>query len=67
MKGKDIDWNCVFKKASSYDGTLTSFCNENNISVKQYYYYRRKFNNTNTQNKESKVEFHAISCRYSAS
>ena len=45
MKGKDIDWNCVFKKASSYDGTLTSFCNENNISVNQYYYYRRKFNN----------------------
>jgi hypothetical protein len=39
---------------SSYEGTITSFCKESNISKSQFYYYKNKFEQS------SKPTFHAI-------
>lgn len=54
---KVINWKEIVNKFSSSKGIIADFCKENNISVKQLYYYRRKFRNT------EKVEFHAISLK----
>lgn len=56
MKNKfnDVTWKGFLEKFSSYEGTVTSFCKENNISKSQFYYYKNKFEQSN------KPEFHAI-------
>lgn len=47
-------WKEFLEKLSSYEGTLSSFCRENNITPHQFYYYKKKFN------KSQKTTFHAI-------
>ncbi|MBZ9633208.1 IS66 family insertion sequence element accessory protein TnpA [Clostridium sp. FP1] len=53
-KNNDITWRGFLEKFSSYEGTVTSFCKENNISKSQFYYYKNKFKQSN------KPTFHAI-------
>ena len=50
----EVTWRGFLEKFSSYGGTVTSFCKENNISKSQFYYYKKKFE------KSSKPTFHAI-------
>ena len=50
----DVTWMGFLEKFSSYEGTVTNFCKENNISKSQLYYYKNKFE------KSSKPTFHAI-------
>lgn len=35
-------WTSLLNDFSSYQGTITAFCKENNISKSQLYYYRKK-------------------------
>ena len=51
----EADWANILKNFSSHDGTIRSFCKENNISVHQLYYRRKK------ETKNKKAEFHSIS------
>lgn len=51
----DIDWEDILKRLSSYKGTMKVFCEENNVSVHQLYYQRRKI-----KTKDTPV-FHTIS------
>ncbi|SKA92721.1 hypothetical protein SAMN05443428_112102 [Caloramator quimbayensis] len=51
---KKAFWENIVQKYSSYEGTLNDFCTENNISKRQLYYHKNKFNNSN------KPVFHAI-------
>lgn len=53
-KSNDVTWRGILEKFSSYEGTVTSFCKENNISKSQFYYYKNKFEQS------SKPTFHAI-------
>jgi len=53
-KFNDVTWRGILEKFSSYEGTVTSFCKENNISKSQFYYYKKKFEQS------SKPTFHAI-------
>jgi hypothetical protein len=53
-KFNDVTWRGFLEKFSSYGGSVTSFCKENNISKSQFYYYKNKFE------KSSKSAFHAI-------
>lgn len=48
-------WKEYIDKFSSYEGTVTGFCKENNINKSQYYYHKRRFEVAN------KPTFHAIS------
>ena len=41
-KLKLIKWKNIIERASYYKGTIENFCKENNISVKQFYYYTKK-------------------------
>ncbi len=50
----EIDWDKILKNFSSHEGTIRSFCKENNISVHQFYYRRRR------EGKNKKPEFHNI-------
>lgn len=50
----DVTWRGFLERFSSYEGTVTSFCKENNISKSQFYYYKNKFEQS------SKPTFHAI-------
>ena len=47
-------WKGLLEKFSSYDGSVSSFCKENNISKSQFYYYKKRFEKSN------KTTFHAI-------
>lgn len=35
-------WKTLLDNFSSYTGTITAYCKENNISKSQFYYYRKK-------------------------
>jgi hypothetical protein len=35
-------WNEYIDKFSSYEGTVTGFCKENNISKSQFYYHKKR-------------------------
>lgn len=48
-------WKEFIDKFSSYEGTVTKFCQENNISKSQFYYHKRSFEEGN------EPIFHAIS------
>jgi len=52
-----INWKQLVNEFTSYEGTLISFCRQNNISKGQFYYYRKKF-----EEKEN-LKFHAISLK----
>lgn len=54
---ENINWIEIVNAYSSYEGRLINFCNINNISKNQFYYYRKKFKN------ESDVQFHEISIK----
>ena len=44
---KNINWEVMVEKASSYQGTIRDFCKENNIQERKFYYHRRRMTNTN--------------------
>lgn len=48
-------WSEFFENFSTYEGSLSSFCKENNISKSQFYYYKKRFSES------TKPSFHAIS------
>jgi hypothetical protein len=50
----DETWRRLLEEFSSYEGTVSGFCKENNISKSQFYYYKNKFEQL------SKSTFHAI-------
>lgn len=50
-----VDWEDILDRFSSYKGTIRAFCKENNISVHQFYYRRKKLKKMDT------AMFHAIS------
>ena len=54
---KNINWEVMVEKVSSYQGTIRDFCKENNIPEKKFYYHRRRLTNTN------KVIFHEVSLK----
>lgn len=39
---RQIDWEHILQLFQSYNGTKRNFCKEHNISVDQFYYYRKK-------------------------
>ena len=43
-------WNEFISLFSSYEGTVSSFCKENNISKSQFYYHKRRFEVTTNEN-----------------
>lgn len=58
MQNNDnINWRELVTSYASYEGRLSDFCNLNNVSKNQLYYYRKKFKN------ETDVQFHAISMK----
>ncbi|WP_160680932.1 hypothetical protein [Clostridium sp. C8-1-8] len=50
----DSTWMHILEKFSSYQGSKSSFCKENNISKSQLYYYRKKLEKSNNS------IFHAV-------
>ena len=50
-------WKKVLEKYSSYEGSLSDFCSENNITKHQLYYYKKKLEKSN------KPAFHAIAIK----
>lgn len=40
---ENINWREIIAAFSSYEGPLVNFCNSNNISKNQLYYYEKKF------------------------
>lgn len=50
----DETWREFIEKFSSYEGTVTKYCKENNMSKSQFYYYKKKFEQSNNPT------FHAI-------
>lgn len=48
-------WKKILEKFSSYEGTVTSFCSENNVSKSQFYYHKRRADIL------KKPTFHAVS------
>lgn len=50
-------WKTLLDNFSSYNGTITAYCKENNISKSQFYYYRKK------TGKVGQGVFHAITLK----
>lgn len=48
-------WREFIDKFSSYEGTVTKYCLENNLSKSQFYYHKRRFD------KLTEATFHTIS------
>ena len=42
-------WNEFINLFSSYEGTVTTFCEENNISKTQFYYHKRRIEAATTK------------------
>lgn len=51
-----VDWDNILKSFSSHKGTIRSFCRENNISIHQLYYRRKKEREKNY----NKPEFQSV-------
>lgn len=51
---ENIDWDKILSDFKSYEGTISNFCKENNISKQQFYYKIKKSNMIN------KTVFHEI-------
>ena len=41
-KLSNVEWNDFINLFSSYEGTVSKFCEENNISKTQFYYHKRR-------------------------
>jgi ribosome-associated translation inhibitor RaiA len=54
MNLNEATWKELLEKFSSYEGTVTDYCKENNVTKSQFYYYKKKFT------KASTPIFHAI-------
>ena len=50
-------WREFIEKFSSYEGTVTQYCIENNLSKSQFYYHKRRFETPED------ISFHAISLK----
>lgn len=50
-------WREFIEKFSSYEGTVTQYCIENNLSKSQFYYHKRRFETAED------ISFHAISLK----
>lgn len=50
-------WREFIEKFSSYEGTVTQYCIENNLSKSQFYYHKRRFETPED------ISFHAISVK----
>lgn len=50
-------WEKILEKYSSYKGSLSDFCSENNITKHQLYYYKKKLE------KPNRPAFHAITLK----
>ncbi|MBM7616460.1 IS66 family insertion sequence element accessory protein TnpA [Alkaliphilus hydrothermalis] len=59
-KAVAVDWKNIFKMFATYEGTIKSFCKENNISLHQFYYHRKA-----AKKREISV-FHAINFKEEA-
>lgn len=46
-ENNDVTWRGFLEEFFSYEGTVSGFCKENNISKSQYYYYKNKFEQSN--------------------
>lgn len=57
QNNENINWRELIASYASYEGRVSDFCNLNNISKNQLYYYRKKFKN------ETDIQFHAISMK----
>ena len=55
---ENTNWREIVAGFSSYERTLGNFCNSNQITKSQFYYYKKKFKNENNN-----LQFHAISMR----
>ncbi|MCI6188447.1 MAG: hypothetical protein MR691_00655 [Clostridium sp.] len=44
-----VFWQEVLEKYSSYEGSVTKFCQEQSISKSQYYYHKRMLHNDNNK------------------
>lgn len=47
MEPNDKLWREVLYRLNSYEGTLVSFCKQENIKKHQLYYYKKKFERQN--------------------
>lgn len=50
-------WREFVENFSSYEGTVTQYCIENNLSKSQFYYHKRRFETP------EEINFHAISLK----
>lgn len=48
-KLSNVEWNDFINLFSSYEGTVTNFCEENNISKTQFYYHKRRIEAATTK------------------
>ena len=48
MASKEF-WQEVIEKYSSYEGSVTKFCQEQSISKSQFYYHKRMLDNDNNK------------------
>ncbi|MBM7615150.1 IS66 family insertion sequence element accessory protein TnpA [Alkaliphilus hydrothermalis] len=55
-----IDWENILEKFATYEGTIKSFCKENNVSLHQFYYHRK------AAKKRNAPVFHSISFKEGA-
>ena len=55
---ENINWREIVSGFSSSEGTLGNFCNANQITKSQFYYYKKKF-----KDEDNNLQFHAISMR----
>lgn len=59
-KATAIDWENILEKFAIYEGTIKSFCKENNINLHQFYYHRK------AAKKRSTPVFHSINFKEEA-
>lgn len=58
MNFNEDTWKEFLEKFYSYEGSVTDYCKENDISKSQFYYYKKKFN------KKANPTFHAIEVKH---
>jgi hypothetical protein len=61
MNFNEDTWKEFLEKFSSYGGSVTDYCKENDLTKSQFYYYKKKFN------KKTNPTFHAIEVKHGAS
>lgn len=48
-KLRNVEWSDFINLFSSYEGTVTTLCEENNISKTQFYYHKRRIEAASTE------------------